>query len=429
MTGTRPLLRSDDPRVLRVIGFLAFILIGWTGLLAPSLIRSIEADLRQTDTAIGFFYFLYGAAYATGSLGGGYATERFGRRVVLTSALIGHGLGILALGVVPTWTAFLACALPAGLGAGGIDGGMNGLFLDLFRAGRGRALNSLHLFFSVGAFTAPLVIGRLVDAGLDWRLLIAGTGLVILPIGLLFSLLRPPDGRHSDREGQASDAARGDSTEHATAVAVTRRILLRWPLPALALAIAAYVAAEVGVSNWLVRFLSSAPIVTATGALSLFWAGLAVGRLVSARIADRFDHVAFTLVWTATASVALVGAVVAPSLPSSIALFGVVGFACGPIFPMIIAIGGERFPERSAAVGGLLTGSAVVGGMAYPSLMGPISDTVGLPIAMLGTAVLGFVCAACLVAARGSGSGARHPAADVAVPGGDRRAAVDVDRF
>jgi FHS family glucose/mannose:H+ symporter-like MFS transporter len=370
-----------------VLGCVTFVLIGWTSLLAPSLIRSIEADLQQTDTAIGLFYFLYGVAYATGSLGGGYATERFGRRLVLTAAIFVHGIGVLALGVVPIWASFLACALPAGLGAGGIDGGMNGLFLDLFRTGRGRALNSLHLFFSVGAFIAPLVIGQLLDVGVAWRLLFVGTGLVILPIALVFSLTRPPHGRHV-----ATRPADGEPA------AVTRRLLLRWPLPALALAIAAYVASEVGVSNWLVRFLGAAPIVTATGALSLFWAGLAMGRLVSARIADNFDHVRFTLVWTVTASCALIGAVLVPVLPVSIALFGVVGFAFGPIFPMIVAIGGEQFPERSAAVAGLLTGSAVVGGVVYPPIMGPISDTVGLPVAMFGTAVLGFVCAGCLLA-------------------------------
>ena len=71
-----------------------------------------------------------------------------------------------------------------------------------------------------------------------------------------------------------------------------------WPGPLLLLgiAIATYVASEVGVSNWLVRFLDPAPLTTATLALSLYWAGLTVGRLVSSAIADRFDHLRFTLV-------------------------------------------------------------------------------------------------------------------------------------
>jgi fucose permease len=417
MAGSPRPVDRDDTAWLRSVGYLAFIVIGWTGLLAPSLIRSIEADLRQTDTAIGVYYFLYAVAYASGSLVGGYATERFGRRVVLSSALVLHGLGVVALGIVPVWPGFLVFAIPAGLGAGEIDGGMNGLFLDLFRAGRGRALNNLHVFFSVGAFVAPLVIGRLVDAGVPWRLLFVATGLAIVPIGLGFARLRPPHGRHI-----TDGPAEGDL------VGVPRRLLLRAPLPALGLAIGAYVASEVGVSNWLVRFLSDAPLVTATAALSLFWAGLGVGRIVSARIADRFDHVRFTVVWAVTASVALVGAVLVPVLPLSIALFGGVGFAFGPIFPMIVAIGGERFPERSAAVGGLLTGCAVIGGVIYPPIMGPISDAVGLPVAMFGTALLGFLCAASLLGAR-SAQEAAVARAGRAGRGVDGQAMVDVDRF
>jgi fucose permease len=402
---TRPL--RGDPIAIAALGCVAYVLIGWSGLLAPSLIRSIEADLQQTDTAIGFFYFVYGLAYAVGSLGGGYATERLGRQVVLTFVIALHALGVIALGVVGAWAAFVASALPAGLAAGGIDGGINGLFLDLFRTRRGRALNSLHLFFSIGAFIAPFAIGRLVDAGVPWRSLYVATGLVALPIAAAFWFMRLPHGRHV-----AAPAVEG--------AVVSRRLLLIWPLPALALAIGAYVASEVGVSNWLVRFLSQADLVVATGSLSLFWGGLAVGRLVSARIADRFDHVRFATAWAFVSSAVIVGAVLVPSLPLSIAGFATVGFAMGPIFPMIMAIGGERFPERSAAVGGLLTTAAVVGGVIYPSIMGPLSDSVGLPVAMLGTALMGFLCAACLFAARG------HEAARRRAQVG---AAVDVDRF
>jgi fucose permease len=402
---TRPL--RNDPIAIAALGCVAYVLIGWTGLLAPSLIRSIETDLRQTDTAIGFFYFVYGLAYAAGSFGGGFATERLGRQRVLTTAVGLHGLGVLALGIVGAWPAFVASALPAGLAAGGIDGGINGLILDLFRTRRGRALNSLHLFFGVGAFIAPLVIGRLVDLGVPWRWLYLATGLLALPLAALFWYMRLPHGRHDSDSATVVDGA-----------VVDRRILLIWPIPALALAIGTYVASEVGVSNWLVRFLSQAPIVLATGSLSLFWAGLALGRLVSARIADRFDHVRFTTTWALVTGAVLVGAVLVPSLPVSIAGFALVGFAMGPIFPMIMAIGGERFPERSAAVGGLLTTAAVVGGVIYPAIMGPLSDTVGLTVAMFGTALLALVCGVCLYAARGERSASReHPV----------HAAVDVD--
>jgi fucose permease len=376
-------------------------MIGWTGLLIPSLIRSIKGTFDQTDAGIGLIYLLYAVAYAAGSFGGGPAVERLGRRSVLLGAALLHGIGITGMGLAPGWGAFAVLALPAGLGGGALDGGSNGLFLDLFRSGRGRAMNLLHLFFSFGALSAPLAIGALVDSGVRWQVIVSGTGLALLPLAAVFGLVPMPSGRSRVDPAVGSAASPGQGSALAAAVGSsgagrnTRRVAL--PLVLLGIGILTYTASEIGVSNWLVRFLEPAPLSTATLALSLYWAGLAVGRLVSSLLADRFDHVTFTSACAGILSLALVGAIAVSSLPISIGLFAVVGAASGPIFPMIQAIGGERYPDRSAAVSGLLTGFGVVGGTIYPPLMGVLSVTVGLTVAMFGNVVLGFVCAGSLI--------------------------------
>jgi fucose permease len=375
-----------SPRAAGVVGCLTLLLIGWSGLLVPSLIRSIERDFGQTDAGIGIYYLFYAVSYAAGSLGGGVVTERIGRRRVLAFAALAHAAGIAALGIVPTWGIVLASTVPGGLGAGALDGGANGLVLDLHPESRGRALNTLHLFFSIGALASPLVVGQLVDAGVAWQGLVVLTAACLLPLAGLYAIVSLPHGRHA--------AVRNDDPRTVNPIALT------WPLLILEVAIACYVASEVGVSDWLVRFLDSVPLGLATTSLSLFWAGLALGRLVASRVADRFDHLRFTTVAIAVASFAIVLAVVVPSVGVSIALFAVVGFAFGPVFPMIIALGGERFPERSAAVGGFLTGAAVVGAVIYPPVMGFLSVNIGLVAAMLGTGVIGLACAGSLLIAR-----------------------------
>jgi fucose permease len=183
------------------------------------------------------------------------------------------------------------------------------------------------------------------------------------------------------------------------ASATSRRLgdRLAAPLILLAIAISCYVASEIGVSNWLVRFLEPAPITVATTALSLFWAGLAIGRLFAARFADRFDHVRFAAAASVAMSIALFGAILVPSLPASIALFALAGVATGPVFPMIIAIGGDRYPDRTSAVSGFLSSAAVVGSIVYPPVMGFLSVSVGLTVAMLGTVLLGLASAGALL--------------------------------
>jgi len=375
-----------DTRAAGVLGCVCFLLIGWVGLLVPALIRSIELDFNQTDAGLGLFYFLNAVAYATGSLGGGIVTERLGRQTVLVLAAVLLILGLVVLGTVPVWVIFLLAAVPAGLGAGAIDGGANGLILDLFPASRGRALNTLHLFFSVGALSSPLVVGRLVEAGVAWQAIVLGTAAVAVPIAVLLAVVPLPHGRH------IPTSVEGEPTPG--------RLAFRWPLVVLEIAIACYVASEIGVSSWLVRFLEEAPLALATTSLSLFWAGLALGRLISARISDRFDHLAFATVSAAVAGIAVIAAVLVPSIEASIVLFTIAGFASGPVFPLIVAIGGERHPRRSAAVGGFLTGAAVVGSVIYPPMMGFLSVNVGLAVAMLGTGLLGIGSAGALLLAR-----------------------------
>ncbi len=362
------------------LGCWAFVLIGWSGILVPSLAREVEERFVQTDVGLGFFYFVTAIAYAAGSIVGGMATERVGRRAILSLAAALLGLGLVGQGIDGAWGAFVAAGVVRSVGAGAVDSGGSALVIDMFAEARGGRMNLLHMFYSVGAFGAPFLLAGRGLLGVSWEAVVLGTGLMALPLAALLAVTDLADGRARDRR----------------AVGGQRSSLLALPLLILGVAIGCYVASEIGVSDWLVRFLEGAPGGVATSALGLFWAGLALGRLVASRFADRHDHVRFAIAASLLSGVALAGAVIIPSLPLSILLFAAVGFASGPIFPLIVAIGGERFPDRAAAVAGLMTAASVVGAVVYPPLMGVLSVTVGLPIAMLGTAVMAIGCAGAL---------------------------------
>jgi fucose permease len=373
-----------------IVACLTLLAVGWTGLLIPSLLRSIKVTFDQTDAGIGIVYLVYALAYAFGSFCGGPLTERLGRRFVLGAAVLLTGAGAAGLGLAPAWAVFLLAAVALGTGAGCLDGGANGLVLDVYREGRGRAMSLLHMSFSIGALAAPLLVGTLVESGVAWQAVAVGTGGVVSLLAVAYLAVPMPSARRST--GAADSRAAIAADDH------NGRSLLAGPLLLLGVAIAAYVAAEIGVSNWIVAFLEPAPLTTATLALSLYWAGLTVGRLLSSMIADRFDHLRFTITCALAMSATIAVASLVPSLPLAILAFFAAGVASGPIFPMIVAIGGERFPERSAAVGGSLTGMAVVGSTVYPPAMGLLSVTVGLTVAMLGGAVLAIACVIALVA-------------------------------
>ncbi len=391
-----------------VASYASFILIGWTGLLVPSLLRVIKADFDQTDAGFGLLYLVSALLFAVGALSAGLLAERFGRRTLLPLSALLIAVGLATQGVAPSWPVLLLGVAFAGAGSGAIDAGVNSVVMDVAVSGKGSAINRLHLFYSVGALGAPLVIGQVVGLGLDWRLLMVGTGIaalaLVVPMRAVGSV--PPRRRAAAVSGAVVVRAAGPD--------------LRLPLAILGLAIACYVATELGVSSWLVGFLDDEPMSVATLGLGLFWVGHASGRLTAVRIADRFDPIRFTTACAIAGSVALAVAVHGPAGAPRIAAFAITGFALGPVWPMIMTVGGTLFPHRAATVSGVLTAAGVVGSVLYPPFMGLISGVAGLGAGMTGAAALTLLSGAAVVTA-GRVAARRRRAAGVLPPGRDHR--------
>lgn len=377
---TRPDPVPDSRQALRagLVSGVAYVMIGWRALLVPSLIRSVVPEFDQSDAGMGTYFLLTALAYASGSLVGGRLIRARGARTVLplSALLMAAGLGVQ--GITGTWTVFLLAGVVVSVGASTADVGINALVLDLFPHARGRALNLLHVGYGAGALVAPLLLAFLVGLGVPWQWLMTGTGAVVLLTAGAMALTvpaRPVKVRTVlDPEALVADVARS-------------RRLPRFLL-VMALSITCYVAAEAGVSDWLVRYLEELPVALASTALTLFWGGIAAGRLVFARVGNRLEPQGTAAVLAVIGSAVLALALLLPVTPASPLLFGLVGLAFGPIFPLIVAAAGARMPGHSATVTGTLIFAAVVGAVVYPPAIGFLSGAIGLQAAMLGTAVL-----------------------------------------
>src|SRR5205823_2892767 len=125
--------------------------------------------------------------------------------------------------------------------------------------------------------------------------------------------------------------------------------------------------------SWLVKYLSTSSANLATLVLSLFWGGLTLGRLLSRWVVNRLNGLVFTVGCMVSASVSLIIAGMAPSLPLRFILFGIGGLLLGPIYPMLMTIGGGLYPSRLATLSGGLAGAAILGAVVYPPLMGVVA--------------------------------------------------------
>jgi fucose permease len=373
-------------------GFATFLLLGWTVLLVPSLIREVQRTFDQSDAGMGFAYFVNAVMYVTGTVAAGVLAGRLPRRLLLASGAGLIAVGLVLIAVAGDWVAFLVGFLLMGMGAGIIDAGVNALFMDLY-AGRAAMLNRLHMFFALGALTVPLAVGLSVSWGAPWQAVAIASAAAAAPLALLLGTRRLPP-THPARA--PAIAARGPDDRHPDDRHPDGRRRVPLPLVVLAVAIGCYVAMELGVSSWLVRYLDEAPLEVATLALSLFWASLALGRLVSSFIVDRMGAVAFATTWSAACGLAILAAINVPSVPLAVLCFAIAGFAAGPVYPMIMAIGGSLYPGRASMVSSVLASAAIVGSIVYPPLMGVVSEAAGLWFSMLGAALFGFAAAGCI---------------------------------
>lgn len=155
-----------------------------------------------------------------------------------------------------------------------------------------------------------------------------------------------------------------------------------------------YTGIEAAAGTWAYGLLTEAraiPMRTAGLWVSVYWSALTAGRLLSGALAGSLP--AQRLVRGCTLGVALGAGLVwlGPSSLSSLLGLGLMGLACAPIFPTLIATTPARLGEVHTGNGvGVQIAAAVLGQSLLPAAAGMLANRFGLEIvgAVLFTAAL-----------------------------------------
>lgn len=391
--------------------------MSWRSVLAPATVAALSYALMGVELAafgpvIGEWMRDFGVGPATvgtvftaSALGSIAATlayapvvHRWGLKGALAagSAVFGLGLAVAALAPVPGM--LLAGFVVAGAGFAVLDSGINHLYVRLFPGVRAAALNLVHLFFAVGAAAAPVAMAVVLPVS-GWRPVYGAMSGAALATAVALYATCPA----------------GDGADAVTGAPWSTRVLRALVKPALAMAL--YVGVEVTVSGWAFSFLAqeagASPILAGTG-ISIFWAGLAVGRLLLGPVVERVGYRPSLVAAAAVAGVTLLAAVLPVSPAMAAALLGLSGLAMSVIFPTLVALASTLVPADDTATAtatAVMLLSASAGTMSLPALAGVAAGWTGLrPVmAILGTllpagflAVLGFTRAAGLEGAQDS---------------------------
>jgi fucose permease len=234
-----------------------------------------------------------------------------------------------------------------GLGGGTMATASNSLISDLGGARRSSILNFTNLFFGAGLMITPFLAAR-IFAGDVRGLCYFGAALGTATLAIHASLHFP-------------SPLRGRRFSLGEVFGLLRSPALRL----FALLAFLYVSCEVGMSNWLVKYLIDKGVARdhALRILSLGFAlGLLTGRIVASRVLNRVS--AATVTSVASVLMALTTFWVLRSGTNetmiAIAVFSA-GLAMAAVYPTTLGMVGDRFPDSTGTAMGLVITSGWAG--------------------------------------------------------------------
>jgi fucose permease len=364
--------KSKYSIVLMGLAYLSFVSLGLPDGLNGVAWPSIRAHFSLPLNALGSLLLLFTVGYLASSFCSGRLLEFMSLGSLLALSCFATALSLIGYAISPTWWVMVALGAIAGLGAGGIDAGLNTFAAIEFSP---RMVNWLHACYGVGAATGPIIMTRVLAANHPWQWGYAIVGCWQLLLAACFGLTRrswaPPTDSAYLVTGSATRASNSST--------------LRLPIIWLSIAVFfLYTGIEAAAGVWAYTLFTESRGVSMMSAglwVTVYWGGLTVGRLaagvalgfVSANRLLRF-HVAgmavgAALIWlNATTLLSVLG-------------LGLMGLASASVFPSLIATTPGRLGPMHTSNGiGFQIAAAALGQSFLPAFTGVLAGKLGLEI-------------------------------------------------
>jgi fucose permease len=346
----------------------AILAIFMYGSIAP-LLGTLMPTFHLNDAQNGTIALANGLGLMVASLSVGPLIDIRGKKF---SLLIGLALVCVVLFWLPNsggaYASVLTCMAVLGFGGGIIVTAANALASDVNEARRGSVLNFLNLFFGLGGLATPFLAANLLG-GNPVTLAYSLAGLATLT--LIVNAITPMPEPTGERGFKGSEVG---------------LVLGRPVLFLLALFLFFYVACEVGVWNWLQKYLIERGMepAKALNIVSLRFAlGLLIGRVVVSRILIKTPALTVTLF--SSVAMAITTFLMLQSSDPTIAGIAIfcAGLAMAPMFPTTLAMVGDAFPRMTATAMGIVITSGWIGLVVSSPIIGRVAGSSNLQTALL----------------------------------------------
>jgi fucose permease len=379
---------SRPPRSSVLIAFCAFLLIGAydgsIGVLLPSMKVAYHVD----NATIALLFLTSTAGYLLSSFNTGLLIEKIGMRRFLLLGVTIFMIGAAAVSLSTPFIIFLLTGLLIGFGEAVLDAGLNAYIASL--PSNTILLNNLHAFYGGGALSGPLIASGFLALHWAWNSVylvwIAACLSLLFGFGLTFK-------RQATSVLSAIEGTGDVNEKQGNILLQVLRLRVVW-LAAFFLLF--YVGTETSVGSWSYSFLIEqrhGSILFSGWIVSGYWMGLTLGRLMLARVTQRFGRKLLIQLCLGGVFVGMLLVWFAPGAWISAIGLCFTGFCLGPIFPTTIALIATLVPERllPGAVG-FLASLGSMGAALFPWIAGNLAQLTGLqtlpPYAIALTAIM-----------------------------------------
>lgn len=364
------------PRLILLACYMAFIALGVCDTILGPTFESLSQRFAMPLDNAGIFTGVQFVSATAALLITGRLLDRINARFILAAGVLLIGIGTLLMSTATSLPAAFFAILLWGFGLGVLDVSPNVVVASLTPDNAAASLNLLNFFWGIGAIVGPQVVNFALGKG-DFTLAYKVTGIFALALVIPFLNASVRVRSITQSEGKQ------------------QRVYLIILLPFIVMLLL-YVGVEKGIGGWLFTQLTRvarSTEATATIAVSIFWAGLAVARVLAGIVLRRLTDTQFLMLATILIFIGAGLIVVAPTVESlSLVSAFVMGLGCGPIFPTALAIAARAHPESRGTATGIMMSLGTVGAAAIPWIQGRIGGGVNggmIVIVVLGVIMIG----------------------------------------
>ena len=359
--------------ILFLLIALIFIGLGLPDSLLGAAWPAIYIDLNLPISFANFITILISLGTVVASFFSAKIINKFGTGLVTAISTLLTAIGLIGFSISNSMLFFCLFSIPLGVGAGAIDAAINNYVAVNYNS---LCVNLVHCFYGLGVAISPFIMGIALSFDNNWEL---GYRLVffIQIIICLFAFLAIPLWNKVNK-------AKEDKVEFTPITLTYKQMAENKAIKTSWFLVFSSVALEFTCGIWGCSFLVGAEFMaesTAAKMLTLYYAGMTIGRLLSGFISTKLGVMKTIFIGHTLVGLAIITLILPfPAIVKGVALF-FIGFGNGPTFPNITYLTPINFGKEvsQSIISSLLT-VCNIGILIIPPIFGLIAEWIDIKL-------------------------------------------------